>query len=288
MLDFDARGRMTVVGHDFSDVDSVASCLLLKKYLEYFEVKVTVAMFTEPMSKTLEMLSAVGVPFSVEVTSPKGDEQLFLVDHHETPYDLKVVGCIDHHPTEAKYDYPVYINQKASSTAFMILEMMEADGVPLEPCDYAMAVLSVYCDTQSLKSTKLVKDDVPRIQELIAKYNLDEKYLYEAGLGLNDLYQPIEILALNGLKTFDFPKGTVMSSYLQSDRYEDGFVSALIKEVKAQLVKSNAKMWVLLLHDPVHGNTVEYDIADKVTAIDHGALVSRGSNIMPRIEKLFT
>ena len=68
----------------------------------------------------------------------------------------------------------------------------------------------------------------------------------------------------------------------------DIFVSALIKEVKVQLVKSSAKMWVLLLHDPVHGNTVEYDITDKVTVIDHGALVSRGSNIMPRIEKLFT
>lgn len=288
MFDLNVKGPITVVGHDISDVDSVASCLLLKKYLEHFGFEAQIAMFSEPMSGTFKMLSKMGVPFSVGVTKPNGDEQLFLVDHHETAYDLKVVGCIDHHPTETEYDYPVYINRKASSTAFMILGMMEADGVPLEASDHAAAVLSVYCDTQSLKSTKLVKTDVPKVQEIIQKYRLDEKYLYEAGLGLNDLSQPLEVLALNGLKVFDFPKGTVMSSYLQADRYEDGFVSELINEIKMQRTKNSAAMWVLLLHDPVHGNTVEYDITDEVKVIDHGALISRGSNVMPRIEKLFT
>lgn len=288
MFDLNVKGPVTVVGHDMSDVDSVASCLLLKKYLGHLGFEAQIAMFTELMSGTLEMLSKMGVPFSAEVTSPKGDEQLFLVDHHETAYDLTVVGCIDHHPTEMEYDYPVYINQKASSTAFMILGMMEADGVPLEASDYAAAVLSVYCDTQSLKSTKLVKSDAPKVREIIEKYRLDEKYLHEAGLGLNDLSQPLGTLALNGLKVFNFPKGTVMSSYLQSDRYEDDFVSGLINEIRAQRTKNNAAMWVLLLHDPVHGNTVEYDITDEVTVIDHGALISRGSNVMPRIEKLLT
>lgn len=288
MFDLNVKGPITVVGHDISDVDSVASCLLLKKYLSHFGFEAKTAMFTQPMNGTLEMLSKMGVPFSTKVTSPKGDERLFLVDHHETAYDLRVVGCIDHHPTETEYDYPVYINQKASSTAFMILKMMEADGVPLEAEDYAAAVLSVYCDTQSLKSTKLVKSDVPKVREIIAKYSLDEKYLYEAGLGLNDLSQPLKVLALNGLKVFEFKKGTVMSSYLQSDQYEDGFVAELLKIVRQERTMRNADMWVLLLHDPVHGNTVEYDITDEVTVIDHGALISRGSNVMPRIEKLFT
>ncbi len=288
MFDFDIKGPITVVGHDISDVDSLTSCLLLKKYLCHFGFEAKTAMFTQPMNGALKMLAAVGVQFPDEVRSPKDDEQLFLVDHHETPYKLKVVGCIDHHPTEAEYDYPVYINQKASSTAFMILKMMEADGVPLEAQDYAAAVLSVYCDTQSLKSTKLVTDDVPKIQGIIKKYNLDEQYLFEAGLGLNDLSQPLEILALNGLKVFEFQKGTVMSSYLQSDRYDDKFVAELLKIVRQERIKCNSDMWVLLLHDPVHGNTIEYDITDEVKVIDHGALISRGSNVMPRIEKLFT
>ena len=85
MFDFDIRGPITVIGHDISDVDSLVSCLLLKKYLCYFGFEAKTAIFTQPMNGSVKMLAAVGAHFSDEVRSPRNDEQLFLVDHHETP-----------------------------------------------------------------------------------------------------------------------------------------------------------------------------------------------------------
>lgn len=288
MFDFSVKGAVTVIGHDLSDIDSIASCLLLNKYLKHFGVDSRVALFTKPMENSVEYLKVMGVDFEAEVRQPLENEQVFLVDHHETAHSVKVVGCIDHHPTDKKYDYPVYINNKASSTAFMILEMMEAEGITPTEEDYAAAVLSVYSDTQGLKSSKLIKSDVPKVEALVQRYGFDEQFLLKVGYGLNDLGAPVEKLLYNGFKSFNFSKGRVVSSYLQADGYPKDFVERFIKAVSLERRRLKADMWVLLLHDPVNGNTVEYDITETVEMIDHKKLISRGSNVMPRIEKIFT
>ena len=133
-----------------------------------------------------------------------------------------------------------------------------------------------------------VRGSMPKVEALVEKYRFDKQFILKVGYGLNDLTTPIEKLLHNGFKSFRFPKGNVVSSYLQADDYPQSFVEKMVQAVALERKKLNADMWVLLLHDPVNGNTVEYDITEKIEIIDHKKLISRGSNVMPRIERIFT
>ena len=146
-------------------------------------------------------------------------------------------------------------------------------------------------DTVSFRSTKTIASEAFVARELAARYKLDFKLLEEYGMSLTEISKMSdEQIISNGEKWYSYKrKNDVVSSYLQlygMPSFE--ILHHWMKLILNKLRKTGADMFVFLIYDMKANKTHEYKImTGKTEIICHLGILSRGKDIMPKIEARF-
>ena len=226
-----------------------------------------------------------------ERTGEDAERLLFLEDHFETVHAGKVVGCIDHHPTSKNVSFDYEKRRNSSASSFLIYELMLEVRYPVTTEDIEMIIFSMMIDTTAFKSSKAIQSEVEVAEKLATKYKLDYEELIKVALCLTPIDKmSIEKITSNGEKSYNYNGNAVKSAYLQlygmpSKQKIEEWKGFLAKRVK----KEGLKMFVFIIFETKGNFTIEYQIMTPhlCKMKIHDGILSRGKDIMPKIEKIF-
>jgi len=282
------QGRVVITGHDNPDVDSAAACVLMQRLLARMGVLSQIVLPTRADGQSRRVMPRFGVNPDDYIGQTQESDALVLVDHHQPLHPGRVIACVDHHPTDYPPDAPYVQIEPCGACAVMALRLMEEAGVPVTKEDRMLAVTALYLDTIALRSTKIPPQEAQWGRQQAAQLGLDEGWLNAEGMRLRDMNAPAEELAMLGKKTYDFDGRRVISTYVQTHGIMPEKLEEILCVIRSTLKKESADMWVFLVHDPVAGDSVEYDITPDgaVNEYRYGVLASRGKDVMPRVERM--
>lgn len=276
-----------ILGHQNPDVDSIVSGVLLEKYLNHHGYS---SKFIIPDLKiddeNLTICRNYGLdPSDYQGVLPSDDNQKYiLVDHFERDVLGEVVAVIDHHPTNKKFSYSYYRNERASSTASMIVKGKEDEFTRDEIC---LAVLATMVDTVSFHSSKTLSEDVSWVKNIVEKYQLPYSQLYQEGLFLTSICDADDFLN-HGLKEYQFGNKKIASSsvlLLYPDDYKEMYPT-VFSLLQNYVSANELEMFVLLIHDMSKFQSSVYYVDSKnVRKEEFDYFVSRGSEIIPEVER---
>lgn len=282
------QGPVALTGHLHPDYDSAASCLLMRHFLNQLGIDAQICLYGQMEAHGAALLERYGWD-SVPLFSPlPEDALLILCDCHTTKLPGRVIACADHHPTMDAPDIPVYQNKQASSAGRVIYEAAVAHGLVTDREADFLALSSIYMDTLSCSSSKFQERDKPWIRETAARWGFDMPALRREGLCLTDLSQSVEILCQNGFRDYTFGKYRVASSYLQVESEEPSLVRDLLCRCAEACETQGYDVWIFLYYIPLKRTTdvYQYDrYIKKWTREHHTALLSRGNNVIPALER---
>lgn len=282
--------KVTIIGHDNIDVDSVLSGILMSKLLDFLKIKNQFAILEEvKRCETYEILEdLLGIDMKQwEVKEENEERELFLVDHYETRHKGHIIGCIDHHPTKKENAYKFNYTKNSCAAAYMIYEIMQEVGFPIEKEIAKIIIIAMMIDTVAFRSSKTVPEEVEQAKKLAEEYQLDYSALEKSCL----LLTPIEKLSTaeiisNGQKWYNYNGVKVGSSYLQlygipDEKKMNYWLNCLQERVK----ETKSDILIFVIFDTQNNITYIYEIIENgiYESIREGIL-SRGKNIMPEIE----
>lgn len=276
-----------ILGHQNPDVDSIISGVLLERYLKRLGY---IAKFIIPDleidEESIDICCRYGInPRDYQDILPNDTKQKYiLVDHFERDVLGKVVGVIDHHPTSKELSYPYYRNERASSTASMIVKGNEKNFTNDEIC---LAVLATMVDTVSFHSSKTLPEDIIWAQDMAKCYNFSYSKIYNEGLCLTEICSPNDFL-YHGLKEYQFGDKKVASSsvlVLNPEDYTEMYPAAFLL-IQDYVSNHNLDLFALLIHDMTKFQSNVYYISSfKIEKEEFDHFVSRGSEVIPELEK---
>ena len=281
-----AGGRIAVTGHDGADVDSVISCVLMQRLLAGWQIPCRIALLA-PDRQSRRVLAHFGVDAAALQGETKPDDCLILVDHHQSARPGRVIACVDHHPTDYPPAYPYVQIEGSGACAAMVLRLMQEAGVGVTPEDEQMAITALYLDTIALRSAKITKEEAAWGKSEAARLGLDAAWLEKEGMGLTDMRLPAGTLAMLGKKRFTYGERVVLSTYVQTDAMTQDKLEEILAVLRKAIAQEGADLWVFLVHDPRRGRSMQVNLAPDGTMekIDYDYLVSRGKDVMPRVER---
>ena len=279
-------GHIVLTGHDRADVDSVISCLLMQRLLAAWKIPCTVLLH-EPDKQSRRVLAAFGVDVSALTGETQEGDQLILLDHHQSAHAGMVVACVDHHPTDYPPQYPYVQLDSSGACAVMVLHLMREAGINVTLEDERMAIAALYLDTIALRSTKITKEEAAWGEREAKRLGLDEEWLRREGMGLRDMSLPAHELAMLGKKVFVYGDRRVLSTYVQTDAMTKDRLDAIMAVLREEIASEQADLWVYLVHNPVAMRSTQYNLTPDgaVQEIGYDELVSRGKDVMPRVER---
>ncbi|MGL4344344.1 MAG: DHH family phosphoesterase [Cellulosilyticaceae bacterium] len=280
--------EVTLLGHDQIDEDSCISSLLMCEILQRHGIVSRFKILDQTIPKqTQAVLHELGYGLEqFQVKSTSEEENLFLVDHHQTIHPGRVVGCIDHHPTQKQFDYFIYDNGLASACSKKIYNYMVQDGMTITKQHIRMVAYALVIDTFDFKSPRGKLEDKVWLEDVIKDTCLDYEQMVDYALKVTDLSAPIEQVAMSSLKEYVFHGKKVMSTYILV-KEESTQIQDIIVYLQHQVSRKKLAMWVFLVIDVIKSQTVEYRIFPKgYEKIKHPKLSSRAQEIMPKIEQL--
>lgn len=294
LLDLLNGKNITIISHDVYDVDSIMSGILLSNLLKFLNIDNQFVILqkikeddTFTMIKELFDISLY-VFFDIEDKF----RNLFLVDHYETKHLGNVIACIDHHPTTTKIEYPYYYCRHSCSTSYLIYELMQEFGYEIDIEEAKMIIFSMMTDTVAFRSEKTVKSEIIVAKNLAKKYNIDYSFLEKYSLCITDINNmSLDEIVHYGIKEYLFNGKRVKSSYVQVwDLPNRKEIKVWLDTIGNLVEKENLAMWVFIIYDLKYNDTYEYHILKNneykyILTLDK--ILSRGTNIMPRIEKIF-
>lgn len=280
--------RIVVTGHDNPDVDSLAACLLMHRLLVRRGIPAQIVLPTRADMQSRRVMPRFGIQPDEYMGEIRESDALILVDHHQPLHPGHVIACIDHHPTDFPPDYPYVQIEESGACAVMALRLLEEAGVPVTQDDRALAVTALYLDTIALRSTKIQPEEAAWGAAHAAELGLDMDFLMREGMRLRDMNASAQELAMLGRKCYDFGGRRVLSTYVQTHDIPQGKLDEILAVLREELTREGASMWVFLVHDPVAGYSVEYDITPDggVSEYQYDVLASRGKDVMPRVERM--
>lgn len=276
-----------ILGHENPDVDSIISGYLLERLLTQ---KGVAARFIIP-DKVIDDESANlclkyglnPVKYQKQVDFSNPHQQYFLVDHNSREVAGKIIGIIDHHPTQESIECEYYVNQPASSTTCLICQEQEKYFTSQE---LELACLGAFVDTASFKSTKARKEDQVWVSEMIQKCNFDYEKLYEDGLCLTSL-DNLEQASFKSLKKYVLAGERVEASTIQIENPLEKIeeIGKMLQILKEYVRKQNLNLFVFIVHDMTFFQTRTYLIFKNTISIkDYEQYTSRGTKIIPDVE----
>lgn len=282
------KKNIVILGHQNPDVDSMVSGVVLSEYLKHRGYNCSYIIPDRVVDEeSAIIISNFGIDYKKYQGDIPNDSYLILVDHHETIHKGNVLAVIDHHPTIKEFNYPIYINKKSSSTSKLIYDIIKnEDNSFLTKKIMEQLIIAMLVDTCSFKSSKTNPNDILWTKDICDELNLDLDKLKTVGYCLTDLKNPATSCT-HGFKQFTYHNKLVKTSYIQCDSFNFDKINANIEILKDKVKKDNIFMWMFLVTDIKNEKSLEYRIySDKIDLIKHNFIVSRGSNIMPEIEKL--
>jgi len=282
-----AKGRIVVTGHDGADVDSVISCMLVRRLLERWHIPCDITL-AAPDGQSQRVMKRFGVDVSALEGETRDGDCLILVDHHQSARPGSVVACIDHHPTDYPPAYPYVQIEGSGACAVMVLHLMREAGVSVTPEDERLAIAALYLDTIALRSAKTTKEEAAWGEQEAKRLGLDEEWLRREGMGLMDMSLSADKLAMLGKKRFTYGEKTVLSSYVQTDSMTGEKLDAILAVLREALERERADLWVFLVHDPVKMRSTQVNLGPDgmQETIWYDFLASRGRDVMPRVERV--
>ena len=279
---------VVVTGHDMPDCDSIISAVMLRELFSRLGVKTAVKFATRPDGVTERICLELGVLENVDFDGFCEGDMLVLVDHHVTFYENKVIGCVDHHTTPPEADFDFNLVVKASSCGRVIYDMALACGLADDLME-KLAIYSVYLDTQSCRSPKFDKGDLPWIADGIARLGLDEDELVEMGFCLNSLDEAPDVLAMYAYKRYEFDGKVGASTCIQIDGKQAGWqgkIDEIVGCLKQKMIDDGAKLWVLVVNKPEIVRSDLYFIReDGVERVCLDRLASRSRDVVPHMRR---
>lgn len=287
--------KITILGHDNIDVDAFVSGVLLSNLLNYLKIKNEFIILEEVRED--ETYFIVQELFDIDMKDYQSKDEdctrtLFLVDHYKTVHEGEVQACLDHHPTDEKFDYSFYRSRVACSTSYMVYEMMQEVGYQISEKEAKMIVASMMIDTVSFRSTKTVKSEAKKAREIAEQYGLDYEALERYCLCLTPIDEGMKVESIinNGYKYYNYNGNKVKSAYIQvygMVKFER--VMDWIVRIQEEVEKEELEMWVFIVFDfeknYTHVHYIERDGSIQIRKIK--GILSRGTDIMPEVESLF-
>lgn len=289
------KGEITIIGHDNIDVDAVLSGVLLSSLLKFLNINASfVILQSIKKNDTYEIVSELTDVnmYSYEEKNENELRNLFLIDHYETTHKGKVVGCIDHHPTEKENTYEFSYVKNSSASAYLVYELMKVAKYPLTAKEANMIIVSMMVDTIAFRSSKTISEEVEVAKVMAKEFNLDYKFLEKYCLCLTPIEKMnIDEITSNGQKEYDYNGHKVKSAYLQLYGMPDEvIVNKWLNYLNSKVTgkASNAEMMVFIIFDTKSNITYEYRVMHNYTKkIIHNGILSRGKDIMPKVEKRY-
>lgn len=282
--------KITILGHDNIDVDSVVSGILMSKLLDFLKIENQFAILEEvKRNETYEILEELlGIDMKQwEVKEENEERELFLVDHYETKHKGHVVGCIDHHPTKKENAYKFNYIKNSCAAAYIIYEIMQEVGFPMEKEIAKMIIVAMMVDTVVFRSSKTVPEEVEQAKKLAEEYQIDYSSLERSCLCLT----PIEKLSTaeiisNGQKWYNYNGVNVGSAYLQLYGMPDEEkMNYWLNCLKERVKETDSDILIFVIFETKSNKTFVYEVTeDEVCKKVKEGILSRGKNIMPEIE----
>lgn len=282
-----ARGPLVITGHDAPDVDSVASCVLMKRLLDHWGMRARIALPTQADAQTRRVMPRFGIDVDALAGEIAAGDSLVLVDHHQAAHPGTVAACVDHHPTDFPPDVPYAQIEPAGACAVMVLRLLREAGAPVRREDEALAVTALYLDTIALRSAKISAEEAAWGRAQAKRLGLDEEWLIREGMHLQDMSLPAQVLAMRGKKIYDFGGQKVISTYLQAEAVDGEALDAILGVLREAVRAEEAALWVFLVHEPLAMRSTQYDITPdgRVAVRRFDYLASRGKDVMPLVER---
>lgn len=284
--------EVVVLGHINADVDSYCSMLLMKEILYFIGAEPILVVPDKVDEESADIMSKIGIDVTGLQGTVPANANLFLVDHHETTMNGKIVGCIDHHPTAKTFDYPIYLNEPASSCSMHLYRLMLSLKMTITVDIAKLVVLSAHVDTCSMRSSKTVESEIPVVKELIRDFHLDGDHYERLGLCLTDFSKPKEVVMMNGRKDYVYNGYKVSSSYIQIYG-EMGPSAEDIVDCIVRLYRyagaHDIDRWVFIVVNFEDNETYVYHLESgkQISEEVLPGIQSRGSVIMPKVEAIF-
>ena len=277
--------RIVITGHDSPDADSIISAVMMKKFLEKFNISLNVGFGTRPDNVTERDMNTLGLLDGISFDGFDDGELLLLVDHHKSFYKNRVIASVDHHTTLPEPEGEVCVVVKASSCGRVIFDMMtacEIEDAELEK----LAIYSVYLDTQSCRSPKFRQGDVEWLESGIKKYGIDRRELERMGFCLCDPRENTEVLAMYGYKKYSFGARPSFSTCVQIDP-ADELWNDKIENITAYLVQKlkdeDGALWAFVVNKPENARSDIYFIeqSGRMNLVALDRLASRSRDVIP-------
>lgn len=289
------KGKLTILGHDNIDFDAFVSGILLSKFCTFLGISNEFILLERPRkndtSRLIRKILGMEVrKFYVGQVEDK-NRKLILVDHYHTNHLGTVLACIDHHQTQQNITYPFYYSSISCSTAYIIYNMMKQRNYPFKTEEIEWVMASMVTDTSYFKNGKTVVTQVEELKQVGYRYHLDFTQMQSYGLGSTPIYRmPLKAVIENGAKEYHFFGKKVCSSYIQLGMDEiylfDFYLNCCLKKIAKQSKKENIFLWIFIIYDLKKDKTYQYWISkDKITQLEHNTILSRGTDIMPKIEE---
>ena len=280
------KGQTVIIlSHKNPDVDSIISGVLLQKLLCSLGY---MAKYIIP-DKAVDAESAqICLKYGINPKDYLGDVPensiLFLVDHYKTNISGNVVGSIDHHPTMEAIQYEYYMNKASASTAMLIYSLNPST---FDVDDIKRVAIANLIDTNCFSSTKSVPADKDWTIQMCKKNGFNYEELYDDGLCLTNLSN-LGKASTHGEKSYLYNGSKLKSSYVQFKCITLDVLQQFIDILRQKLNQQELDMWVFITHNMAEFKTDAYLITvNGCEVIKYETVASRGSTIMPSIEKRF-
>ena len=279
--------KYIILGHENPDVDSIVSGYIYQNYLNRRNID---AEFVIPDEKIDEDTLEICRRFHLEPTKFQKpleyDDQtkFILVDHHNRKNIGEVSLIIDHHLDEHEPDTDNCINESSSSTSCLIVQRNE----PFYSIhEIELACMAAMVDTASFPSTKGTAWDLDWIQRMVEEKNLDYNKIYEAGLTVNDISNPVEVM-FHGLKNHNIHGHRVQSSTIHVNGMKQNWnqINKILELLQEYMTSSELDYFLFIIHDMQKFESWVYTL-DKngFTRKKYDEYTSRGTTIIPELEE---
>lgn len=282
--------KIIILGHKNPDVDSIISGYLLSSYLRYKKFDVSYVIPDEEIDEeTLEILNICSVDTKVFSCGVSKSSKLILVDHHETKFKNEVIAVIDHHPTIKQFNYPVYINKLASSTTKHIYDIVSNECPEYITRRFVeLVVIGMAVDTCSFRSSKSKPGDKEWVIEMCEKYDLNVENIMKIGDCITDT-SDIYKASIHGYKGYNYFGKSIGTSYIQVRDIDENTLNLILNVLKNKVTDNSLRMWIFIVVDMLNSTSKVYKISNnKIDTEEYDFIISRGSNIMPEVEKLMS
>ena len=277
---------IVVLGHEYSDVDSIISGYLMAKVLNDFGFNASFCITDKVISnETKDILNSYGFDASIyqKDIDYSSNPKFILVDHNNRKLDGEIIMILDHHPISHNIDLELYFNKSISSTS---LYLCKGNEHLFSKEDITLAILAATLDTASFNSTKAKEEDKRWCLSMCDELGINYDKLYESGLYFTPL-DNLKECSLNGLKKYNYNNKLVESSYvhINNDESNNCKIKEIVNILKEYVKEKQLDMFVFIVHNMSELKTTVYKINDKVEKVCYNKYTSRGNDIMPSIEK---